>query len=85
MQNTLEEYFKLNKLQQELGKIEKKVDNEESKKSNVEEELAKPSIYSNPSSLKEQTDKLNLINSTVADLHGKWEELAMEIDQMENQ
>ena len=74
---------KLNKIKQELDKVEKKIDTEESNKTKIEEELAKPSVYSDPNELKTQTGKLNQVDKTLADLQGKWEELAEEVDEME--
>jgi ATP-binding cassette subfamily F protein 3 len=73
----------LNKLKQELDKIEKKIESEEQAKKAIEAELALPSVYSNPSALKEQSDKLNVVNKSLEALHEKWEELAMSIDEKE--
>jgi len=66
-----------------LVKLEKKVDTEELNKGKIEEELALPSIYSDPSTLKEYTQKLGAINKNIVVLHDKWEDFAMEIDEME--
>jgi ATP-binding cassette subfamily F protein 3 len=57
----------------ELSKLESQIQEWETKKKQVEEELSKPSVYSNVTLLSETNSKLEKVSKELEELYAKWE------------
>ena len=74
---------KIKKLKFDLEKAEQKIEKLEAKKNKIEEEMADPSVFGNPDKLMEKSMALETVNQELAPLHESWENLALEIDELE--
>lgn len=73
---------KIKKLKMDMEKVEKKIDTLEQQKREIEEQMAKSSVYGNPETLMEETNKLAVINDKLKGLHDQWEECAESLDEL---
>ncbi len=71
---------KLKAFQKELKQCEEKIESLEARKKQIEDEMAKPEVYSNFEKLKEAQEKFNSINATLEEATEKWEKLIGQID-----
>jgi len=62
-------------LQKELKQLEEKIENAEAQKKLIEEEMAKPEVYSNFDKLKQTQEEFNKTSSFLDELTKHWEEL----------
>ncbi|MBX2843086.1 MAG: ABC-F family ATP-binding cassette domain-containing protein [Flammeovirgaceae bacterium] len=73
----------LKKLQKQLSEKENNISKLEKGKTDMEDELSKPSVYSNPDLLAEVNQKYEALKSKLVSENEDWENLAMEIDEIE--
>ncbi|WP_020531804.1 ABC-F family ATP-binding cassette domain-containing protein [Flexithrix dorotheae] len=73
----------LKKLQKKLGEKENNISKLEKGKTEIEDELSKPSVYANPDLLAEVNQKYEAVKSELEAENEEWENLAMEIDEIE--
>ncbi|GAA5021584.1 ABC transporter ATP-binding protein [Marivirga lumbricoides] len=66
--------------QKELASLENKIDQAERQKKQLEDELAKPSVYGNPDELMKVNQSFTKISEELEQLTKKWEELALELE-----
>ncbi len=66
--------------QKELTNLEKKIDDLENARKEIEEQLAKPSVYGNPDQLMEVNQSFDKVNKELEQLTEQWEELAIELE-----
>jgi len=71
----------IQRLKKAFAETETQIMDLEEQKQFFETELTKPSIYGNPDSLTEMTEKLQKASSKLNSLNEKWEELALEIEE----
>jgi len=67
-------------LEQELKKIEEKIETLQSQKNKTELELAKPEVYGNLSKLQQVQSEFDKINSALEQANAEWEKVATSID-----
>lgn len=84
-QQQKEQKQKLSKLQTSLTKIEQEIEELESKKADLEEQMASPDVFSNPELLEEKNNGVKQLGSKIDALHEEWDLKAAEIDQLENE
>ena len=68
------------KLKNEIKKIELSIEELESKKATIEEELAKPSVYSDHDLLAKHTSEIESINKSLEELNSTWEQKYEELE-----
>jgi len=78
------ELNELKKLKKELQKTEEGLSELESKKLQLEAEMAKPEIFGNPDKLSDTNKKYQEVCSKTDLLTAEWEKIATEIDTLEN-
>jgi ATP-binding cassette subfamily F protein 3 len=75
---------KIKSLNQELHKIEEIIQQLEAEKKQIEDEMAKPEVYSNFDQLNQVQRKFETLNATLKEKNSKWEEIVTEIDKLES-
>jgi ATP-binding cassette subfamily F protein 3 len=73
---------KLKSLEKELKKIEADINQLETLKASLENELTQPEVYNHQDKLKDVQTKFNHAISSLADANKKWEDLATRIDEL---
>jgi ATP-binding cassette, subfamily F, member 3 len=76
---------RLKKLQRELEKTEEQISALEDKRKELEEELSKPEVYSNVEVMMQTNEALEKVKQQLEKAHEGWEELALEIEELEEQ
>jgi ATP-binding cassette subfamily F protein 3 len=71
---------KLKALQKELKQLEEKIETLETQKKQIEDEMAKPEVYSDFEKLKLAQEKFNDVNTLVEEATKNWEKLIEQID-----
>lgn len=74
---------KLSKAKKLVAELERKIDQAETDKKQLEEEMAKPSVYSNPDVLAETSQKYEQVKEKLEQLNDEWTEAAMELEELE--
>ncbi len=74
---------KLKTLKNNLQKKEEEISEQEELKTQLEEQMTKPSVYSNPDQLMEKTQELEKTEQKLSELSEEWDELAQEIDALD--
>jgi ATP-binding cassette subfamily F protein 3 len=74
---------KIKSLGQELKKVEEVIQKLETEKKLIEEEMAKPEIYSNFDKLNEVQKKFDSLHALLSQENVKWEKIVLEMDQLE--
>ncbi|MCV9386822.1 ABC-F family ATP-binding cassette domain-containing protein [Reichenbachiella ulvae] len=74
----------LSKLKKELNAIESKIEKLEIEKTQLEADMAKPDIFNNADKLSEIDEKYQTVKSDLEGHNDKWEELVMQIEEMED-
>jgi len=72
---------KLKAFQKELRQLEEKIESLEVQKKKIEEEMAKPEVYSDFEKLKRTQDSFNNVNTELEQVTERWSELVEEIGQ----
>lgn len=75
----------LKTLKNSLFKTEEAISKKEQQKTDIETELSKPSVYSNPEKLSKKTEELEKTEQNLKQLSEEWDELALEIDSLETE
>lgn len=75
----------LKALKHSLFKTEEAISKKEQLKSQLEEELSKPSVYSDPEKLSSKTQELEKAEQNLKGLSEEWDNFAMEIDALETE
>ena len=73
----------LKKLHEELSDLEKEITRLDQEKISLEDEMATPTVYSDPDKLAQVNLRYDSINQSLSKAHKKWEDLASEIDALE--
>ncbi len=73
----------LKKLMRELNRLEEKIEALQVEKENIQNEMAKPEVYSKFETLAAQETRMENVNSQIETLSNQWEKLVLEIDEME--
>ena len=73
---------KLKSLEKDLKKIEEQINQLETLKASLENELTKPEVYNNQDKLKQVQAEFNQTISSLDASNKKWEDLATRIDEM---
>lgn len=74
---------KVKSLNQDLKKVEDVIQKLEAEKMKVEDEMAKPEVYSNVTKFKETQQKFDTLHATLHEENKKWEKIILEMDAME--
>jgi len=74
---------KIKSLNQDLKKAEELIQKLEIEKKNIEDEMAKPEVYSNFAKLNEIQQKFDVLNNTLQGENSRWEKIILELDQLE--
>lgn len=74
---------KIKSLNQDLKKAEELIQKLEIEKKNIEDEIAKPEVYSNFAKLNEIQQKFDVLNNTLQGENSRWEKIILELDQLE--
>jgi ATP-binding cassette subfamily F protein 3 len=74
---------KIKSLNQDLKKAEEVIQKLEIEKKKIEEEMAKPEIYSNFTKLNEIQQKFDVLNNTLQGENSRWEKIVLELDELE--
>jgi len=73
----------LKNLKQQLKKVEATIEKQEAEKKRLEEELAKPKVYSNPRTLADTNKTYKACKSDLDKANQEWEKIAEELDRLE--
>ena len=73
---------KLKSLEKDLKKIEEQINQLETLKASLENDLTKPEVYNSQDKLKQVQAEFNQTTSSLDALNKKWEDLATKIDEM---
>ena len=73
----------LRKLHEKLSDLEKEITQLDQEKISLEDEMATPTVYSDPDKLAQVNLRYDSINQSLSKAHKKWEGLASEIDALE--
>ena len=73
----------LRKLHEKLSDLEKEITQLDQEKIGLEDEMATPTVYSDPDKLAQVNLRYDSINQSLSEAHKKWEDLASEIDALE--
>jgi len=74
---------KIKSLTQDLKKVEEIIQKLETEKKRIEDEMAKPEVYSNFEKLNEIQLKFDGIHATLQEENAKWEKIMLELDALE--
>ena len=74
---------KMKSLAQDLKKAEETIQKLETEKKQVEDEMAKPEVYSNFEKLTEIQQKFDALHTTLHEENAKWEKIMLELDALE--
>ncbi len=74
---------KIRSIKRELGSLEKEINDQETRKTEVEELMAKPENYSDFEKLQSLTEQLQDIKNNLTDLHSRWEESFVALDELD--
>ncbi len=74
---------KIKSLSQDLKKVEEVIQKLELEKKKIEDEMAKPEVYSNFEKLNEIQQKFDTLNTTLQGENSKWEKIMLELDALE--
>ena len=80
---TKEQNRELKRLQKELGQAEEAIHMLEQQKEELEAEMAKPEVYSNPDLLLEKNQAHAKLETALAEANEQWEAVAMALEEME--
>jgi len=80
LQKTIGLETEVKKLEKEIEKLETEIESLEAKKTEAEEIMADPTIYTNTDRLAEATLEYNNLNDTLAEKNQEWEALVEELD-----
>ncbi len=75
---------KIKSLEQDLKKVEEAIQKIQAEKTSVENELAKPEIYSAPDKLLKTQQDFERVSKQLEDANNKWELLVVELDGLES-
>lgn len=81
---TSEEEKVIKQKKREVADLEQQINEKESKKKQLEDEMAKPSVYANPDKLAELNASYAQLQSTIESLNQQWENCFTELEEMEN-
>lgn len=73
---------KIKALERELKRIEDDIKEQEKKKATAETDLSKPETYGDFNKLNQAQQKFDAISNTLSELNKKWEEIALELDEL---
>ncbi len=76
---------KVKALQKDIKQLEEKIENLEAQKKLIEDEMARPEVYSDFEKLKLAQEKFNSVNFLLKEATEKWEASIEEIDQLDPQ
>ena len=79
------ENHQLKKLRKQLAQTEESLERVESEKEHLEQQLSDPEVYGQPDSLQEITLAFEKNEQELSQLNQKWEEIAGQLDQLEQQ
>jgi len=74
---------KIKSLSQDLKKVEEVIQKLELEKKKIEDEMAKPEVYSNFEKLNEIQQKFDALNATLQGENSRWEKIMLELDALE--
>lgn len=69
----------------EIQKLEDKIEKKENAKATLEEEMAKPEVFSDFELLAKKTQELEKINTEIETFHKEWEGLHLQLEEIENE
>ncbi len=69
----------------EIHKQEEKIEKKEKAKASLEEEMAKPEVFSDFELLAKKTQELEKINAEIEAFHKEWENLQLQLESIENE
>jgi ATP-binding cassette subfamily F protein 3 len=75
---------KIKSLNQELKKVEEIIQQLEVERKQIEEEMAKPEVYSNFDKLALVQQKFDSLNVLLKEQNLKWENIVLEMDELES-
>jgi len=74
---------KVSKAKKLVAELERKIDQLEQQKKQLEDEMAKPSVYGNPDLLADTSQKYEQSKLDLEKLNDEWAEAAMELEELE--
>jgi len=74
---------KIKSLNQELKRVEEGIETLQGEKVKAESELARPEVFGNPEKLNVARQVFDKVNTDLIEANKKWEELVMELDELE--
>lgn len=75
---------KIKSLNHELKKVEEIIQQLEAEKKQIEEEMAKPEVYTNFDKLTQVQQKFDSLNVLLKENNSKWENIVLEMDELES-
>ncbi|CAN5519892.1 ABC-F family ATP-binding cassette domain-containing protein [soil metagenome] len=73
----------INRFKKDLEEIESKIEKLEAEKIGLENDIAKPEIYSNPDKLAAAQSKYNKLNISLEEANDQWEKVVLNLEELE--
>lgn len=78
-------YQKLKPLKKKIGKLESQIEKLEKRKREIEEAMAEPGFYDDGEQVKKTTMEYDKLKAELVEVYAKWESLAMEMSEIEEE